>query len=118
MRTVGVSGVTRRLPSSSRDGAYSSTMIDLVNAVWNRLRSSTLLHSARTRVTAAMICGFDRNVENANALLASLPSYPPTSTVPFSGTAFFTIGGSSIPSKIPVELAPLELDSACAASAR
>ena len=49
-------------------------MIDLVNDVWNRFRSSTLLHSARTRVTAAMICGFDRNVENANALLASLPS--------------------------------------------
>ena len=49
-------------------------MIDLVNDVWNSERSSTLLHSARTRVTAAMICGFDRNVENANALLASLPS--------------------------------------------
>ena len=93
-------------------------MIDLVNDVWNSDKSSTLLHSERTRVTAAMICGFDRNVENANALFASLPSYPPTSTVPFSGTAFFKIGGSSIPSKIPVEAAPLEPDSACAVSAR
>ena len=112
-----VCGVTRRRPSSARDGAYSSTMIDLVNDVWKSESSSTLLHSARTRVTAAMICGFDRNVENANADLASLPSYPPTSTVPFSGTAFFTTGGSSIPSKIPVEVAP-PADSACAASAR